>query len=176
MNRKPPYQNLFLFYGALCSAVLLINISVTLLNPTGSISNLDGIIGKIDHGTLWNTLDPISNLFYTIGYYCCHQEGARSLSLNGNQMPICIREIFLLLGMAVGFLILSTHTVLPAKERFILCTVLILITPMEWGIEHYLGFSSQAVRAIVSVITGFAFAGFLSAILEKEYALLAKKK
>ena len=175
MIRKTPYQNTFLVYGAVCTAVLIISITVTFLNTAGTITHLDGIIGRIDHGNLWNALDPISNLIYSVGDYCCHQEADRSLVFNGNQMPICIRETFLFLGMALGFLVLSTRSFLPAEQRFVLCTILILFTPLEWGMEHYLDVGSSLFRAIVSVMSGFAFAGFMSAILEKEYVLLTRK-
>ena len=175
MNGKTPYKTTFLIFGTACGAVLILSVLVCFLNASGIIIDLDGIIGKIDHQEKWNDLDILSSLFYTIGDYCCHQETARSLVLNGNQMPMCIREIFLFLGMAIGFLLLSQHTYLSPKERFVLCTLLILLTPLEWDIEHYLGLGSSIIRAIVSVISGFAFAGFLSAILEVEYRILSER-
>lgn len=176
MNGKTPYGNTFLVFGAACTAALSLSILVCFLNPSSTLTDLDGIIGRMDHGSQWEKLDILSNILYSIGDYCCHQETARSLVFNGNQMPMCIRETFLFLGMIIGFFLLSSHTYLPAKERFILCTVLILLTPLEWGIEHYLGLGSSAVRAVVSVISGFAFAGFLSAILEVEYRMLGRSR
>jgi len=176
MNGKTPYKTTFLIFGAACGAVLILSILVCLLNTSGTIIDLDGIIGKIDHQEKWNQLDILSNILYSIGDYCCHQETARSLVFNGNQMPMCIRETFLFLGMAAGFFILSRRTVMPVKERFVLCVVLIMLTPLEWGLEHYLDIGNSVLRAAVSLVSGFAFAGFLSAILEFEYGILDRRK
>ena len=175
MNGEPPYKNTFLVFGTACAAVLSLSVLVAYLNQSGSLIDLDGTIGRMDHPDMWNNLDILSSLLYSTGDYCCHQETARSLVLNGNQMPMCIRETFLFLGMAAGFLILSSGSYLPVKERFLLCTFLILLTPLEWYAAHYLGFDSPVLRAIVSLISGAGFAGFLSAILEKEYEYLGRK-
>ena len=176
MGAGTPYRATFIVYGIVCVAVLAASFLVTVLNTSGTIIDLDGTIGRMDHGDLWDSLDPLSAVIYGIGDYCCHQETARSLVFNGNQMPMCIRETFLFLGMAAGFFILSHRTVMPVKERFVLCVVLIMLTPLEWGLEHYLYIGNSVLRAAVSLVSGFAFAGFLSAILEFEYGILDRRK
>ena len=50
----------------------------------------------------WSDLDPLGALVYAIGDLNCHQKHQRSWEINGNQMPVCVRDIGILLGFTIG--------------------------------------------------------------------------
>jgi len=58
------------------------------------------------HGGLfaWSELNPIWALAYGFGDLNCHQKHERSWEINGNQMPVCTRDIGIFLGFAIGCL------------------------------------------------------------------------
>ena len=85
-------------------AILLVVFLSALLAPSGSIGGLDGRVGVIDHDAQWDGMDPFTGSVYRVGEYFCHQIEDRSLQVNGNQMPICARD----LGILVGFVAAAT--------------------------------------------------------------------
>ncbi len=54
-------------------------------------------------------------VFYDIGKLICHQKSQRSLKINGNQMPICVRCLGILLGVNCA-LILSAFVCTNVKS------------------------------------------------------------
>ena len=50
----------------------------------------------------WSELSPIWALVYAIGDLNCHQKHQRSWEVNGNQMPVCVRDIGIFAGFLVG--------------------------------------------------------------------------
>ena len=83
-------------------AVLALMILSPLLSPYGAFRGLDGSPGFIDGG--WEGGGP-AGLSYLLGDLVCHQEEARSLILNGSQMPVCARDTGILMGLTIGFAI-----------------------------------------------------------------------
>ena len=52
----------------------------------------------------WSELNPIWALAYGFGDLNCHQKHERSWEINGNQMPVCARDIGIFLGFSLGCL------------------------------------------------------------------------
>ena len=50
----------------------------------------------------WTELDAFSAFIYAFGDLNCHQKNERSWQINGNQMPVCARDIGIMLGFTVG--------------------------------------------------------------------------
>jgi len=50
----------------------------------------------------WSELNPYYALIYAFGDLNCHQKYDRSWSINGNQMPVCARDVGIFLGLAFG--------------------------------------------------------------------------
>jgi uncharacterized membrane protein len=48
---------------------------------------------------------------YNFGDSTCHQKNSRSLFINGNQMPLCARDIGIYLGFAIGALVVTLMVV-----------------------------------------------------------------
>ena len=55
----------------------------------------------------WSELDPYSAFIYAFGDLNCHQKHERSWEINGNQMPVCTRDVGIFLGLALGGFIYS---------------------------------------------------------------------
>jgi len=57
----------------------------------------------------WTELNPIAAVTYAIGDLNCHQKHQRSWEINGNQMPVCVRDIGILLGFTLGCLLFGAR-------------------------------------------------------------------
>ena len=56
-----------------------------------------------EHGTfVWSDLDPYAAFIYAFGDLNCHTKAERSWEINGNQMPVCVRDVGIFLGLAIG--------------------------------------------------------------------------
>ena len=55
----------------------------------------------------WTTLNPYAGFIYAFGDLNCHQKHERSWEINGNQMPVCARDVGIFLGIAIGAWIFS---------------------------------------------------------------------
>ena len=114
---------------------------------------------------------------YTIGDWGCHQEQARTWMLNGNELPFCIRDLCIMIGFAIGFLYHSLKGPLvdDMRRALLIGCVLILLTVIEWSAEHYLGLGDPAVRALVSLVSGFGAVMLLDAFLHWEDSVLKRR-
>lgn len=62
-----------------------------------------GNIGKAnDSMFLWTDLNVYSGFIYAFGDLNCHNKAERSWEVNGNQMPVCTRDLGIFLGVAIG--------------------------------------------------------------------------
>ena len=60
------------------------------------------------HGNFaWSELDPYAAFVYGFGDLNCHMKWERSWDINGNQMPVCVRDIGIFLGLAIGGFLFS---------------------------------------------------------------------
>ena len=50
----------------------------------------------------WSELNPYYAFVYAFGDLNCHQKHERSWTINGNQMPVCARDVGIFLGLALG--------------------------------------------------------------------------
>ena len=61
--------------------------------------------GKIGHNQeehgffSWSELNPYAAAIYAFGDLNCHQKSERSWEINGNQMPVCTRDLGIFLGV-----------------------------------------------------------------------------
>ena len=71
--------------------------------PSGSVTDLKGgAEGRIDHPDVWAKMNPFAMAVYYVGDLNCHQLSERSLYLNGNQMPVCARDVGVIFGFTIG--------------------------------------------------------------------------
>ena len=110
--------------GFYCISMFL----VPLMMPTDSVPELSGRANMMDYasgdswgnhdhfddgemghnqsahgGTFaWSDLNPYYAFTYAFGDLNCHQKHERSWTINGNQMPVCTRDVGIFLGLALG--------------------------------------------------------------------------
>jgi uncharacterized membrane protein len=109
-----------------------------LLLPTGSVPELGGRANAWDYATVdgafskgntpdslaymhedgtlhmrepfaWTELDPYTGFIYMFGDLNCHNKHERSWEINGNQMPVCTRDVGIFFGLAIGGLVYSRY-------------------------------------------------------------------
>jgi uncharacterized membrane protein len=202
---------------------LLASFLVPALLPTGSVPELSGRANALDyvwkdsswgdwgnephsenasmghdqsqHGGkfAWSELDVFSAFVYGFGDLNCHQKHQRSWVINENQMPVCTRDIGILIGIFIGGLIFrkrglnrwtirdSIISVLPDEKvepfyfndrRFLLAfggiALLLLPTALDGGIQAISGYESTNLKRLITgfpmgIGIGLLFAGVFAA-------------
>ncbi len=92
----------------LFGSVSLLVISLFLAPATldeGEVMGLDGGANMIDYWDQWSEMGPFHKVMYTFGDFNCHQKEDRTIIVNGNQMPLCARDVAIFLGMSFGSLL-----------------------------------------------------------------------
>lgn len=68
----------------------------------GEVIGLDGRANALDYTEKWKELNPFASIVYLFGDYNCHQREERSMVLNGNQLPVCARDVAIFTGILLG--------------------------------------------------------------------------
>lgn len=87
-------------------ATVLFFVSPFLL-PYGAVQGLDGTPLIMDFWDIWSDMGVVPMVSYALGDILCHQECARSIIVNGSQMPVCVRDVFIMVGFAAVGLALT---------------------------------------------------------------------
>lgn len=133
--------------------------------PFGTFTGLDGTMGVIDNG--WLGHGP-AGLAYIFGDVFCHQQESRCLILNGSQMPVCIRDAGIFLGLAVGFA--ATLVIGECIGRPVwlwIGVVLCAVTVAEWFSELVLD-DMPVTRFVSGIVSGAGAAIILSWMLYRD--------
>lgn len=155
------FKGLFVFFAAF----LILFTLVPFLYPVGTFVHLDGSPSLMDHD--WSPYGA-GGLLYALGDLLCHQEFARSFVLNGNQMPVCIRDVGLLAGLVVGlFSCILLKEKLSDRKYLIVGVILLLLTLAEWCMEKMTGADPQALRFTIAVISGIGAALIVGFVVYK---------
>ena len=154
----------FLLAGIIGFGALLVLFVISpSLNPEGSFLGLDGSPGIIDHG--WN---GVTGIGYLLGDILCHQEESRCLILNGNQMPICIRDLGLLTGLVTGLIFcIPLNRRLSSNRIPVVGVALVAVTGVEWLAESFTG-DMPTIRLMSGIIAGIGAALILGWLLYRE--------
>ncbi len=142
------------------SLVLALFIIAPLLCGRGEVNGLDGTPMVPDYFDLWGTLNPLSAVAYGAGDILCHQEAARSFVLNGNQLPVCVRDVSALAGLIVG--LAAAHTVgdrlcVPRVcYPFLVLSFALMIADVV--IQNVAGLNVSATRILTGGMCGIAVA------------------
>jgi len=70
--------------------------------PYGTVTGLEGFANHLDYPDLWNRLPLYQRAVYYFGDIQCHQMSNRSFYLNGNQLPVCARDVAIYLFLTIG--------------------------------------------------------------------------
>jgi uncharacterized membrane protein len=151
-----------------------------------SLKHLDGKANWIDYRDNWDAMPLFPRVVYYIGDFNCHQMYDRSFTLNGNQMPMCSRDIGIFIGMNIGFFIalfitptasiVSTAVqffpkkirAVNRKKTLLILTATAMITPAV--IDGFLQLltpyeSSNFIRFDTGMPLGIVIAGFIAAVI-----------
>ena len=82
----------------------------------------------------WTELDLFSAFIYGFGDLNCHQKHERSWTVNGNQMPVCTRDIGIFAGIAVAGFLFSRRGV----NRWTVRDSVLSVAPDDWVADFYL--------------------------------------
>ncbi len=102
-----------------------------------------------EHGHFaWSELDPYAALIYGFGDLNCHNKAERSWEVNGNQMPVCVRDVGIFLGLAIGGFIFSRK----GLNRWTLRDTFLSIFPDRYTEDIYRNNRRTLAVIIVTVI------------------------
>ena len=136
---------------------------------------------KHDGSFAWMDLNPIWAITYAFGDLNCHQKHERSWEINDNQMPICVRDVGIMLGFIFGALIFGLRgvnrwtlrdtflTIFPDEflgqfyekdRRLFLMVGILLISVTPIGIDGFTQLltnyeSNNTLRLVTGIIAGF---------------------
>ena len=157
--------------------------------------NDDGEMGhnQSAHGGTfaWSELNPYFAFVYAFGDLNCHQKFERSWTINGNQMPVCARDVGIFFGLALGGWLFSRRglnrwttrdsflTLFPdrmtaqlyVKDRRMLAMIgtgLLFCLPvvLDGGIQAVTAYESvNTVRVLTGLPFGFIIGWYFSASL-----------
>lgn len=183
--------------------------------PESSVPNLSGRANAIDYSTTaswgnqvhagemghdqpteglfaWSELDAFSAFIYAFGDLNCHQKSERSWQINGNQMPVCTRDIGIFFGLALGGFVFSRRglnrwtvrdsmlSILPdsrlevvyrknLRTKAVLLMAAITVIPLAIdGFTQML--TSYESTNNVRIITGLPFGALISLYLSASFA------
>ena len=195
---------------------LLLCFLVPLVLPEGTVPELSGRAnaldyasqeswGNLNHGDdaklghdqpsrgtfAWSELNPFWGFVYAFGDLNCHQKHERSWEINGNQMPVCTRDIGIFIGLFIGAALFGLRGVnrwtvrdtflsvfpdekietLYLKDRRMVAMLLLIgigIAPM--GIDGFTqlltGYeSTNPVRVVTGLFSGLVIGWWFSAAL-----------
>jgi len=145
---------------ALAIALAALFVAAPLMLPHGSVPALDGRAGNVDNYGATDGMPVVPRAIYLLGDVNCHQLADRSYELNGNQLPVCARDMGILAGFACGMALLMLRPV-----RFSWAVFLLLLAPMaaDGGVQALTSYeSTNAVRAVTGLIAGVGVAMLMS--------------
>jgi len=123
--------------------------------PSGSVSDLSGVVGFSDNEDVIGTMPFPWNVVYASGDRLCHQQADRSLFFNGNEMPFCSRCTALWFGIALGLLAM-VFFIIDLNEKLLLAILLGLVPIGVDGAGQLLGFweSTNLIRFSTGLLAG----------------------
>ena len=139
----------------------------------------------------WSELNPVYGFVYAFGDINCHQKHDRSWSLNGNQMPVCTRDIGIFSGFFMGCLFFrlrgynrwtvrdsflsvfddeSIESVYLSDNRMRLVILFVILGVLPIAIDGFTQLltdyeSTNPVRVITGFIAGFVLGWFVCSAL-----------
>lgn len=151
---------------ATASVFLISDIIVPFLSTGGKIVDLDGTFGYIDNSSLWASLDPFSSVIYTIGDFLCHQQMSRTFILNGNEMPVCVRDVGPLIGIVIGMAIMLSIKEYERKKFIIISVASLVLMFIDWLIQNIFSLNVPATRLITGILAGAAISMIIAMALD----------
>ena len=143
----------FMFFSFFLAPLLLAEGTVPEINGRANTIDFASSNGTLSHGNspqgmahthadgsihyhdsfVWSDLDPYTGFVYAFGDLNCHQNHERSWEINGNQMPVCTRDVGIFFGLMIGGLFFSRR----AFNRWTVRDTCLSMLPDEWLNDVY---------------------------------------
>jgi uncharacterized membrane protein len=131
----------------------------------------EGSVGKEDHDdAISNINNTIAGSIYRFGDRYCHQKDHRSWALNGNQMPVCARDVGLFIGIFMGCVFGALY-----RRGIKIFFLLLLIVPMaiDGGLQSLTSYESfNLLRLLTGMIGGFGVGTYVNGSIVQTIRLL----
>ena len=140
----------------------------------------------------WKDLDPYAAFIYGFGDLNCHNKAERSWEINGNQMPVCVRDVGIFLGLTLGGFLFSRRglnrwtlrdsflSILPDRSlestyqnnyRTLVVTGISVLMVLPMAIDGFTQMlTSYESTSTMRLITGTPFGLFIGAFLSSSFA------
>ncbi|MGA1866519.1 MAG: DUF2085 domain-containing protein [Thermoplasmatota archaeon] len=153
----------------------LLLISSPFLAKNGSLDlGSEGSVGEIDHDEAISDIDnSLARFYYRFGDLYCHQKDHRSYFLNGNQMPVCSRDLGLFCGIFLGCVAGSMY-----RKGIKLWVLAIFLAPMvvDGSLQAITPYESfNILRLITGSIGGLGIGAYLNGSLVQTFGLLLRR-
>jgi uncharacterized membrane protein len=153
---RTPFQKWKLTMLAIFVAWLAVLLIAPLSLPSGSVRDLSGSVGRLDNPAQEARMNPFADAVYTMGDIECHQIAERSFYLNGNELPVCSRDIGISVGLLTGMFIGLIYV--RRINPFLLALGLIPIL-LDGGLQSVSSYqSNNTLRLVTGIIAGVAAA------------------
>lgn len=192
IRRKRPQLVMF----AIAVVLLALQFVAPLTLPPHTVEGLEGRANVVDYQDKWDDLSPIHAAIYWFGDLNCHQFYYRSYTLNDNQLPMCVRDIGVFIGLSIGFLLLlfveptwsvlgTTLQVIPSRLRepllkrvgdqgtaFLLIVVCLVPLGVDGFVQALTSYESDNLKRLLTGIPAGALAGiFIGGVILTMLAL-----
>ena len=134
---------------------ILLQFLAPLALPQGSVNDLTGLVGLSDNENLIEDMPAPWGSIYGCGDRLCHQKEDRSIIINDNQMPFCVRCTAIWLGLAIGLAVMVFYKI-KLDGKFLLVIFIGLIPIGIDGVGQLFGLweSTNIVRFITGLLVG----------------------
>ena len=151
-------------------AVLALILCAPWFLPYGYVNGLSGHPGITDFGYMWEGMDLLPAVAYWMGDILCHQQAERSFVMNGSQMPVCIRDLFIIVGFVMGCVFFLIHKYeLNVRGTAIFFVTSLMILLMDYTFQSMTGIDIPISRAITGAFMGVASALLLESCIQIQY-------
>jgi len=155
-NRRTPFQKWKLTMLAIFVAWLAVLLIAPLTLPSGSVKDLSGAVGRLDNPGQEARMNPFADAVYTMGDIECHEIAERSFYLNGNELPVCSRDIGISIGLLTGMLIGLLYV---RRINPVLLAVGLLPMVLDGGLQAVSSYqSNNTLRVLTGIVAGVAAA------------------
>jgi uncharacterized membrane protein len=167
-RRKLPVKSVIFIFFLFFFIWILLQFLAPFALPSGSISDLSGIVGVSDNENAVQNMSFPWNAIYSIGDRLCHQRADRSISLNGNEMPFCSRCTAIWLGLAIGLGFMVFY-IIELNEKFLMALIGALIPIGIDGVGQLFGLweSTNLIRILTGLPVGIICGVAIGIILDE---------
>jgi len=161
-----PRRRIVAAAAAISAFLVLVVFIAPYAAPYGTFRFDGGNAGFIEG---WWSGNGAAGIPYALGDLLCHQQFDRSLVLNGSQLPVCIRDTGIAIGLAAGFsFCLLSERIRGNRIAPFAGVLLIALLPAEWLAETT-GFDSAVLRMLSGICAGAGASVFLTWMLYRPH-------